>query len=53
MRMECVFMNLKDEIDQNYKITRIKCVVHETLGMKLVNTLNIRGEKYIFVDDIN
>ena len=40
--------NLKDEINQNYKITRMKCVLHETLGMKLVNTLNIRDEKCIF-----
>ena len=40
--------NFKNEISQNYKITRMKYVLHETLGTKLVNTLNIRDKKCIF-----
>ena len=40
--------NFKDEIGQNYKITKIKCVLHEILWTTLINILNIRDEMYNF-----
>ena len=42
------YINFRDKIGQNYKTMRIKCISHETLGTKLVNTLNIEDEKCIF-----
>ena len=42
------YINFRDKIVQNYKIIRMKCVLCETLGTKLVNTLNIGDEKCIF-----
>ena len=42
------YINFRDKIGQNYKTMRMKYVWNETLGTKLVNTLNIGDEKCTF-----